>query len=832
MTYFDQQAIYDIEDLSQLYEYDPVDYYDHHDTGDHTEDAQTEESVGDLALISNDDFLAAIFGTEFDDERPLVCRKYGDPDQGGWFAKTWPCDTKDENQNWYFLPGLYAPDKAGEYRAKKELAAQIFAVVVDDVGTKVCKERFDACPPSWAIETSPNNFQYGFILINPVIDVDAIEQLKTDLIAAGLCDPGARGAMARWSRLPVAINGRPKYGNPSPRCRLVVWCPDLKYSSDDLYSKLSLGVKPAAKPSIIGHPPSTLTQVSAMAAEAEIVIERLKAVGLYKASLGSGKHDITCPWVEQHTDEVDNGTAYFEPTEQFPTGGFKCHHSHGHLFSISSLKEFLNLETKEIQTVPIRLPQKLPVALRPVPQLDVNWLPDSLKDAVVDLSDRLQCPADYLAVEMLSSAGTVVGNRVGIFPYENDESWEVYPALWGGIVGDPGSKKTPSLQAAHRPIAHLENSAAQKYAQEMQVYETTLTQYEDDLANWKKSKVKGAKPLAPTAPKRERYIVHDTTYQALGAILADNPRGVMALADELSGLLQSLDTAGQEAARGFYLSGWSGNGSYSFDRIGRGSITLPRFCLSVFGGFQPDRIKAYVQQSQRGSSKNDGLIQRFQLLVWPDPVPNPAFIDRRPDQAALLKYHQAVVAVPGRVDAGIGGAKRLPNGSQILHFSGQAQKLFNSWFVANEMMLTDKKLDAARISHFAKYRSLVPALALLFHLLDGYEDSVSEDALRRAISYANYLKAHANRVYGSVSGHDLEAVRLLATRLLEGSLLDGFSCRTLMLRGWSGLATKEQVQNALDALVEYGWLIEVETKTGGRPSVRYYLAEGVSPDLL
>jgi hypothetical protein len=163
---------------------------------------------------------------------------------------------------------------------------------------------------------------------------------------------------------------------------------------------------------------------------------------------------------------------------------------------------------------------------------------------------------------MLSAAGAVIGNKVGIFPYANDESWEVYPALWGGFVGDPGSKKSPSLQAAHVPLRHLESTASQRYANDLQSFEMAMDQHDQDLAAWNKNKGAGLKPTPPVKPVRERYIVHDSTYQALGVILEDNPRGILALADELSGLLQSLDTSGQEAARGFYLTGWSGTGGY------------------------------------------------------------------------------------------------------------------------------------------------------------------------------------------------------------------------------------------------------------------------------
>ena len=794
---------------------------------------KTDEDSTLVLPVSNDEFLKAIFGSSFTAAYPLVCKKSGDPDLGGWVPIKWPCNTNVGNLNWYTLPSLYQPDDTGRFRAKKELAVSVHAVMVDDVGTKVSAEHFTSCPPSWAIETSPGNCQYGYIFSEPIPDLDVADKLKEKLIEAGLCDRGATGGTARWMRMPVAINGRPKYGKPSHRCLLVQWRPELKYKVEDLYSALGLHQNQAvplnnsATPKLNG--PIAQTQLSGDAAS---VIEALQDKGLYKAALGSGKHDITCPWVNGHTDSVDNGTAYFEPNEKYPTGGFKCHHSHGSLFHIRDLKEFLGVGTETGEINPIGQPQKLPPALRPVPALDENFLPDALRDAVIDLADRLQCPPDYLAVAILSAAGAVVGNKVGIFPYANDESWEVYPALWGGIVGDPGSKKSPSLLHAHKPLQRLEELASQKYAQDMSIYEQAKAQFEQALKAWSTSKSTNLKPTAPIEPKRERYVVHDSTYQALGVILADNPRGVLALADELSGLLQGLDTAGQESARGFYLTGWSGTGGYSFDRVGRGSITLDRYCLSVFGGFQPDRIKAYVQFSQRGNSKNDGLLQRFQLLVWPDPIGNFKLVDRVPNQKAIAKYNQAVLNLPKLEQQSLQGARRLPNGSQLLHFSAKAQQAFNAWFVQNETLLSTGGLDPARQSHFAKYRSLIPALALLFHLLDRHPGAVCEDCLNRAVAFADYLKKHADRIYASVSGHDHAAVRMLAERLLSGQLPDGFTCRTLTLKGWAGLTTKEQAQAAVDALVEYDWLIETEIRSGGRPTVKYALNPQASTTLL
>ena len=806
------------------YEYDPTDWVDDQDVGIAKNWHQIQHQPIDLSAVTNDDFIVGIFGEISGVERPLVCVKRGNPDGSGWYPIAWPCNTRDANANWYCLPALYQPDESGAYRAKKKYALSVHAIMLDDIGTKIEQDRLSACAPSWSVETSPGNYQYGYIFKEPITDIQVVEQLKQQLINAGLCDSGATGAAARWMRTPVGINGRPKYGSPSPRCRLTIWSPELKFTVDELYEKLSLSAVPI-KPAIAPQ------QNSQRATEAHgqpnvdglAVISTLKEKGLYKKSLGSGKHDITCPWVEQHTDAVDNGAAYFEPSAEFPTGGFRCHHSHGHLFNIHQLKDFLGLSgSAPVETI-CQSPQKLPPELLPVPKLDPDSLPLVIRDAAIDLADRLQCPIDYLVVSMLAAAGSVVGNQIGIFPRAVDETWEVYPALWGGIVGDPGSKKSPAIQQAHKPLSHLDEIAAQKHAQAMQAYQLQLGQYEDALAAWKRGKCTGIKPSPPVEPKRQRYFVHDTTYQALGTVLDANPRGVLVIGDELSGLIQSLDTAGQEAARGFFLTGWSGTGSYSFDRIGRGSVTLSRYCLSLFGGFQPDRIRGYVKFAQRGSSKNDGLLQRFQLLVWPDQLSDIQLVDRKPNKAAMDQFHQAFMRLSTLAESKLAGAVSLPSGAQLLHFSAEAQPLFNSWLTSNERQLADGTLDAARQSHFAKYRSLIPALALLFHLLDGHEGLVCEECLTRSIEFSQYLRDHANRVYASASGHDLRAVRLLAARLLKGDLPDGFTRRTLVVKGWSGLSTLEQAQAAIDALVEYGWLIEEEARSGGRPTVRYCL---------
>src|SRR5215468_3930829 len=140
----------------------------------------------------------------------------------------------------------------------------------------------------------------------------------------------------------------------------------------------------------------------------------------------------------------------------------------------------------------------------------------------------------------------------------------------------------------------------------------------------------------PEEPKLVRYRTNDSSYEAIGALLVSNPAGILVERDELVSLLKHLDREEQVVAHGFYLSGWSGRQSYSFDRIGRGHIHLDAVCLSVLGGTQPARICEYIRQACAGGAGGDGLIQRFGLMAWPDMPPDWRDVDRYPDQRARL----------------------------------------------------------------------------------------------------------------------------------------------------------------------------------------------------
>jgi len=318
------------------------------------ETRKTEET--DLCI--NSDFLQVLFGARTDDARPVVVSFEGHPGQVGasaWFGFPWsegnPAGVAEANT--YFSLASFRPDEAGRYRRRKAQFVALSVVMLDDLGGKVPLERL-TLPPTWLLETSPGNFQAGYAFQEPLSDGLLADRLMNAIVTAGLCDPGANGPRARLARLPVGSNGK---HHPPFRCRMRCWEPERRYSVDDLITGLQLDLAAQAGPTrresrpSTGHPEDGDSVLLPRPEENPVVVA-LRDRGLYKAPLGEGRHDVTCPWIEEHTGGVDHGTAYFEPNDSWPIGGFKCQHGHCSGRHVRGLLAFLGIQPSDARMKP------------------------------------------------------------------------------------------------------------------------------------------------------------------------------------------------------------------------------------------------------------------------------------------------------------------------------------------------------------------------------------------------------------------------------------------------------------------------------------------------
>ena len=485
-------------------------------------------------------------------------------------------------------------------------------------------------------------------------------------------------------------------------------------------------------------------------------------------------------------------------------------------------------------------PQPLPAKLPTVEQFRAEMLPEAFRAWVEDTAERMQCPPDFPAVASMVALAAVVGRQVGMRPQQWDD-WLVVPNLWGAIVGRPGVMKTPAIQEPLKAMEGLQARARLQYETEQKTHAANnLVAEERKKLDREKIKAalrknEDATGLALEAvkeekePVRRRYVVNDTTVEKLGEILSGNPRGLLLFRDELVGFLKSLDRDGREGDRSFYLESWNGNGHFTYDRIGRGTVEIEAACVSILGGIQPGPLSHYLRRIVRGGADDDGLLQRFQLAVWPDVTTEWVNHDRTPNLQAREDAYAVLERLDNIAPATI-SAKQEDGDLPYLRFAPDAQKLFVEWRTELEHRIRQDDNPPLIEAHLAKYRSLVPTLALLIHLADVGHGPVGEMALRRACAWAEYLESHARRIYAPALLPASAAAHALAGRLRKRSLESGFTLRNVYMKGWHGLTEREEVQEAVELLEDLGWLRGTPEKTGGRPTIRYAVNPHIGED--
>ena len=450
-------------------------------------------------------------------------------------------------------------------------------------------------------------------------------------------------------------------------------------------------------------------------------------------------------------------------------------------------------------------PEPLGGKLPAVTPMTLELLPVSLRALVADVAERMQVPLDFPAVAAVATLAGVVGRRAFIQPKRADP-WIVVPNLWGGIVAEPGSLKSPVISEITAPIKALQGEWMREDNAAIQEHQQALEDAQMRQSAWKDEALKANKARQPTPPRPEgppeapaerRLMTQDATQQKLHALLASNHGGIFVLRDELAGWLASLETQGRETERPFYLEAWNGDSSYIMDTISRGSVIVDHACVAIFGGIQPSILRRYLADLVREGRGGDGLMQRFQLLVWPDAVPCQQYIDRAADVAA----QQRAAAMYRRV------ASMDADAPLAFRFDDDAQRLFIAWWRDLKARSLHAEPSELMRGHLAKYTKLMPSLALLFALADGEGTTCSLAHARLAASWCDYLETHARRVYAVQAEASQLAAVTLGQKITCGLVSrPEFSLRDLYRKGWSGLSNPKAAKAAVGYLEELHWL--------------------------
>ena len=485
-----------------------------------------------------------------------------------------------------------------------------------------------------------------------------------------------------------------------------------------------------------------------------------------------------------------------------------------------------------------------------------SMLPEAMRLFVQEVTKNLRANPEYVAVSLIASIGALIGYYCGVRPKARD-IWTNVPNLWGVVVSPPSTYKTPAIEAGTKPLKRLSKREEQRTEAVRQAWESNakLRAARYKAASKKLDKLTEAgldskeatdnneeqkllqimnenDPKAGPDIVAREYWTGDATPESVVELAASGP--VLVSRDELMGLFASWNKRGHESARATYLEGYNGTGEHKTHRIGRGKTSIARFCVSVFGGTQPDRMIGYLNEAE-SEKGNDGFLARLQLMVYPDPFPW-EYVDIELDMKIFERIDGVFDRLNDLKDPEIANSfygTRRDNDADIryLRFDDDAQQIFIDFTTKLHNEKVAKEANTLLIQHLMKYDRLMSSLALIFHLVeiaDGAKQGpITAKAARMAADWCEFLESHARRIYGMLADNGLRAAQQIVLRIREHKLKDGFTARDIKQANWQHLREQDAVEKALPLLVENGYLREQtetgENAAGGRPTKRYLI---------
>ena len=363
-------------------------------------------------MLTNYQFLERVFGADV--EEGFCCAFPGDPTTAKYpYIPAHKANHPAHNN--FFAVSIFSEDPTtGKPRRSPEFFKGLYCLVVDDVGTKLDSRavRGKLGDPTWRIETSPGNYQWGYKLTYPITDLSVANGLIVALCAAFTGDVAG---VNRLVRLPNGINGKLKYGSPSPSTSLVGW-------SDRT-------LLPIAAIMILGAEsidPLAIHKLAVDPSDDPVLTAMTNDDHPWDFTSREGTYDIQCPWLSDHSDGRDDGTAYIAPA------GFKCHHGHCSTRTFKDLRKFLGLTAAEIDNT-IR-DAAVEASLAPGINSLINV--NSTSPAVPDTSDDIEVavsttpPGGSTPTGIVDELGSVKRFHIDGKRMEKVELNSAYPRSW------------------------------------------------------------------------------------------------------------------------------------------------------------------------------------------------------------------------------------------------------------------------------------------------------------------------------------------------------------------------------------------------------------------
>jgi hypothetical protein len=352
-------------------------------------------------------------------------------------------------------------------------------------------------------------------------------------------------------------------------------------------------------------------------------------------------------------------------------------------------------------------------AVEPFP---IDVLPPPAARLVREGAAAIGCPPDFLGVPALVIAAGAIGRSASLRLRPN---YFASTMLFAACVGPPSDGKTPALEAAAAGVRRIDEALAAEYAADCERWEQLASQ----------AALGSKKPKPPPRPKPRRIDVDDMTMEVLPLLLADNPRGLVMIRDELTEFLLGMNqykAGGKGSDRSIALKLWSGK-ALKKDRVNhadRAPVRCPHPCISIVGGITPDMLREMADPRGRA----DGFLDRF-LFAYPDPMPVADWTDQGIPDDVQDDWCAMVVRLWSR-PLTMKDGRPVPH---VVRFTRPGMDRWRKHYDAHAREMNAPGFPAPQRGAWGKFRELAGRLVLVLVLIGQASDpTANSDAVPEA----------------------------------------------------------------------------------------------------
>lgn len=453
--------------------------------------------------------------------------------------------------------------------------------------------------------------------------------------------------------------------------------------------------------------------------------------------------------------------------------------------------------------------KELPITLDKVAPYTSNLLPEPVNEWIEDNAYRMSSAPDYFAASAILGFSSLLAGRIRVYLHQNDEDWYEYSNLSGFICGEPGTKKSPSMNKVMAAFYAKQKEYDKAYEEENKIYQAEFRKYKRDLKKYDREYeqtkgVRGQEPVEPEAPVWKKIIVTSGTIEKFNKIYANN-YSLIYHCDELLGFFRTLEKNGHESDLDWHKQRWSGKNSTIHETIGGGTSSAFGSCETIMGCMNPNPLVRRIAAAVDEGENDDGFTQRLQVMVMPD-IPQ---LDDKPVDETPKTSDKIIEDIVHKLLQTSFAPFGNPPG---VHFSSEAQPVLDNYLMKLRGYSSNMRYSPGLRKHFAKYDKLVASLSLIFHMLDyirftrNEPEPISLKALEYAVRYTEYLKTHAIRIYQLTLGMEMKTIKEILRRIEVGDIVSGTTLRELHQRSLSGLTDRKKVIDAMEFHEEYNYL--------------------------